>query len=196
MDHFRSFSEYYAIPEGGTPKEGTWQKGPGLEFFEAVKDNLGVPDGIKIIAEDLGTLDSSVYSLLRLTGLPGMNVWQFSADEIREMTEETIERRILYTGTHDNRTLLGWCRDRGEDVGDALAVIRELYESRAPWVLLQLQDVFMMGDEARMNVPGEPEGNWTWRIEGDSIEDGVPHAREIAKAYRRLAEETGRFRAE
>ena len=194
LDHFRSFSEYYAIPEGKPAGEGTWQKGPGIDFFRTVAEELGGTDGVKIIAEDLGSLDCGVYNLLKLTGLPGMNVWQFSADEIRRMTPEEIAGRILYTGTHDNQTLMGWCRDNNMSAGDALAIIKEMYESRAPWVLLQIQDMFMLGDEARMNVPGQATGNWQWRIPGKTITEGMPDAETIAKAYRKLAESTGRRR--
>ena len=192
LDHFRSFSEYYAIPEGETPVNGTWQPGPGLEFFEKIKANLGVQGCLRIIAEDLGQLDSGVYNLLKLSGFPGMNVYQFSADEMMAMSDKEMSRRVFYTGTHDNQTLLGWCRDSGMDEGDALAIIRKLYECDVPWVMLQIQDVFMLGDEARINVPGVAEGNWKWKIPGDSIKEGIRHADKIAAAFRKLAVETGR----
>ena len=78
------------------------------------------------------------------------------------------------------------------DEGDALAIIRKLYECDVPWVMLQIQDVFMLGDEARINVPGVAEGNWKWKIPGDSIKEGIRHADKIAAAFRKLAVETGR----
>ncbi len=111
LDHFRSFSEYFAIPEGKLPKEGCWQHGPGMKFFKCMEERLkdsGDPDSLPIIAEDLGLLDSEVFNLLKLTGFPGMNIWQFSRDEMRAMNPEQIHSRIFYSGTHDNQTLVGW----------------------------------------------------------------------------------------
>ena len=193
LDHFRSFSEYYAIPEGELPVNGTWQPGPGLDFFDRIKENLGEQGCLRILAEDLGQLDAGVYNLLKLSGFPGMNVYQFSADEMMNMSDNEMSRRVFYTGTHDNQTLLGWCRDSGKDVGDALAIIRRLYECDAPWVILQIQDMFMLGDEARLNVPGVPDGNWKWKIPGNSIQDGIKHADRIAASFRSLAADTGRI---
>ena len=89
LDHFRSFAAYYAIPAGVSAREGEWQPGEGLRFFDAVRRELG---GIGIIAEDLGVLDVGVYNLLKLTGFPGMNVWQFSAEEMQAMTPEQCQK--------------------------------------------------------------------------------------------------------
>ena len=163
LDHFRSFSEYFAIPEGHLPIEGTWQQGPGLDFFCCMKERLGK---LPIIAEDLGLLDSGVFNLLKETGFPGMNIWQFSADEMKKMDDRTITSRIFYSGTHDNQTLVGWCADMypetdaKEKAGD---IIRWIMESRAPWVIFPLQDILLLGDEARMNVPGTIGDNWGWK---------------------------------
>lgn len=193
LDHFRSFSEYFAIPEGQTPAQGTWLHGPGLGFFKAMEAEAGEDGRLRILAEDLGMMDPGVYNLLKLTGFPGMKVWQFSEDEIKNMPPEEAGRRVFYTGTHDNQPLMGWCRERGLGYGDALDIIRTLYESDAPWVIMQLQDMFMMGDEARMNVPGVAEGNWTWHLEGETMADSVKHADKIAAGFRILAVETGRI---
>ena len=186
LDHFRSFAAYFAIPAGKPVREGQWQPGEGLRFFEAVRRALG---DTGIIAEDLGVLDVGVYNLLKLAGFPGMNVWQFSADEMRTMTPEACQNRIFYTGTHDNQTLAGWCASMSPEEGAVAspeAVIRALYESAAPWVVVQLQDMLSLGDEARLNVPGTPEGNWRWRVDAALLTD------EVAARYRALAEETGR----
>ena len=198
LDHFRSFSEYYAIPEGELPVKGSWQHGPGLAFFETIKKRL-VDDPtlqrdtakagengsftLPIIAEDLGLLDNDVFNLLKLSGFPGMNIWQFSADEMRAMDEAQIRSRIFYSGTHDNQTLLGWyesqLKETADNSGDAsdqpadpelkekakqLAkeTMKELLESRAPWVIFQLQDILLLDDSARVNVPGTVGENWTW----------------------------------
>ncbi len=188
LDHFRSFSAFYAIPAGVTAKEGSWQPGEGMAFFRAVREALG---DVGIIAEDLGALDAGVYNLIALSGFPGMNVWQFSKDEMLAMSPAEAGRRIFYSGTHDNQTLLGWCRDNaapeadpGKDAADA---IRALFESDAPWAIVQLQDMLGLGDEARLNVPGTPEGNWQWRADAGSL---TPR---IAAAWRDLAAETGRI---
>lgn len=186
LDHFRSFAAYYAIPAGVSAREGEWQPGEGLRFFEAVRRELG---DTGIIAEDLGALDAGVYNLIRLTGFPGMNVWQFSADEMQAMTPEQCRNRIFYSGTHDNQTLAGWCAaafPEEDAAARADEIIRALYESAAPWAIVQLQDMLSLGDEARLNVPGTPEGNWRWRVDAALLTD------ETAQRYRKLAEETKR----
>ncbi len=118
-----------------------------------------------------------------------MNVWQFSAEEMQAMTPEQCQNRIFYSGTHDNQTLAGWCAAQAPDCDPAArsdAIIRTLYESAAPWAIVQLQDMLSLGDEARINVPGTPEGNWHWRVEAPLLTD------EVAARYRKLAEETRR----
>ena len=162
LDHFRSFSEYYAIPAGKTAKEGYWQKGPGLDFFEALGDMKD-----RIIAEDLGALDDEVFNLLKLTGIPGMNVWQFSSDEMMNMDADSAASRVFYSGTHDNNTLLGWLRESNREASktEAKNILDSLWKSKAPWVIIQLQDMLFLGEEARMNVPGTPEGNWSWKLD-------------------------------
>ncbi len=179
LDHFRSFSAYFAIPAGRAAKEGTWQPGAGMEFFRALRRELG---DVGIIAEDLGALDAGVKDLLRQTGFPGMDVWQFTSEEMMSMTPEEAENRVFYSGTHDNQTLLGWCGSRRE----AERIIHDLYMSSAPWVILQLQDMLSLGDEARINTPGTAEGNWTWRADAAMLSE------ETAARYRELAQEAER----
>ena len=210
LDHFRSFSAYYAIPAEKTAKEGRWQPGPGMDFFRALNAALAgdlspqsasesasstgtVSDSntpMGILAEDLGALDAGVYNLLKEAGLPGMNVWQFNAWEMAAMTEDTAKDRIFYSGTHDNQTLLGWCRDTfGAEQAETEmeAILQKLYESPSPWVILQLQDLLGLGDEARMNVPGTPEGNWTWQAEAaDLTADATAKFRKRAENTKRL----------
>lgn len=181
LDHFRSFSEYFAIPEGHLPKEGSWQRGPGIHFFDCIKSRLeeDLEDKrgavLPIIAEDLGLLDSDVFNLLKLTGFPGMNIWQFSAEEMRAMTLEQIRSRIFYSGTHDNQTLVGWYMDQLKEQGTedeeqrkkeavemAEKTMAELLESKAPWVIFQFQDILLLDDSARINVPATVGDNWIW----------------------------------
>ena len=163
LDHFRSFSEYFAIPEGKLPKEGFWQRGPGMAFFDCMKKRL--PD-LPVIAEDLGQLDEGVYNLLKLSGFPGMNIWQFHEEEMRTMNKKEIRNRVFYTGTHDNQTLVGWCAAKWPQENaqeKAKEIIKELLRSDAPWVIFQLQDLLLLDDSARMNIPGTTDSNWRWR---------------------------------
>ncbi len=112
IDHFRGLSGYYAIPAGGSPAAGRWQHGPGLAFMSAVT-RMMKDEGLELqlVAEDLGFLDADVKNLLKLSGLPGMDIWQFSADEMMRMSRDDPVRaanRVFYTGTHDNNTLVGY----------------------------------------------------------------------------------------
>ena len=220
FDHFRGLSEYFAIPDDGKPKDGFWQHSAGLGFIAAMRDMLR-SEGfcLKLLMEDLGFLDAGVKNLLKLTGLPGMDIWQFTSDHMMKMNEEEPEKaenRAFYTGTHDNETLMGWLLKtktaepeesgkpektesaddellRTECETEALNMIRKIYESKASLAMMQLQDVFLLGNEARMNVPGTVEGNWDWKVEGGSIEEVYPDAKARAAWLRELAESTGRI---
>ena len=229
FDHFRGLSEYFAIPDSGKPKDGFWQHSGGLGFIAAMKDMLASEGyDMKLLMEDLGFMDAGVKNLLRFSGLPGMDIWQFTGRQMMEMCEKEPEKaanRAFYTGTHDNDTLMGWLitnKKKAEGLSaeaavigpagpsvepdddelvrtecekEALDIIRKIYESPAPLAMMQLQDVFLLGTEARMNVPGVPEGNWTWKVDGDSIEDAYPDAAPRAAWLRELAIKTGRFTA-
>jgi 4-alpha-glucanotransferase len=170
LDHFRSFSAFYAIPQGKTARNGYWLKGPGHDFFRQVEAELG---RLPILAEDLGLLDTEVANLLRLTGYPGMAIYQFEPEKLDNLPADLKPEdfnRAVYTGTHDNQTIVGWLKSRGletfkEISQERRAILGRLYASPAPWVIIPLQDVFGVGDEARMNVPGISAGNWTWRTE-------------------------------
>ena len=230
FDHFRGLSEYFAIPEEGKPKDGYWQHSAGLGFISAMKKMLAEEGfGMKLLMEDLGFLDPGVKNLLKLTGLPGMDIWQFTAKQMMEMSEkepEKVSKRAFYTGTHDNDTLMGWLlkvkeeeaekaeekkadskpEETSEDTEkkdpelirtecekEALNIIRKIYESPAALAMMQLQDVLLLGEEARMNVPGVPEGNWTWKADGERIEEAYPDALPRAAWLRELAVSTGRI---
>jgi len=181
LDHFRGFSEYYAIPAGRSAKWGGWCKGPALALFQAAKRELG---DLPILAEDLGLLDAGVYRLLTLTGFAGMDVFQFDAKKLLEMEPERAQGRLFYGSTHDSQTLRGWCEENGEDPED---VIRKLYGSEGGWAMLQLQDLLGLGDEARFNTPGVvgPQ-NWSWQAKQSDLTG------EVAQRFRALAEECGR----
>ena len=216
MDHFRGFSEYYAIPDGETPKKGSWQHSAGLEFYRAVRNMLR-EEGfeMKLLAEDLGFLDAGVKNLLKLTGLPGMDIWQFTSDEMVAMEPEKAAYRAFYTGTHDNDTLAGFVSrevikpgendsemhsagneiisaEKGIEI-ESLKIIKKIYESPAALAMLQVQDMFILGSETRINVPGIAEGNWTWKMPGASVQESFEDAGRRAAWFKRLAEVTGRL---
>ncbi len=165
LDHFRSFAAYYAIPAGSTAGEGFWMKGAGIAFFRAMAREFGT---LPLVAEDLGALDSQVTTLLHHTGLAGMDVWQFSEREIAQMPPQAAARRVFFSGTHDNQTLAGFLAANG-DTRDPAEILRELLDRPAAAVILPVQDVLGLGDEARVNIPGVPEGNWTWRMTPEQL---------------------------
>ncbi len=160
LDHFRGFAAYYAIPGDKTAKNGLWMKGPGIQFFRHLKNTFGA---LPIIAEDLGALDSEVSVLLRQTGFSGMNIWQFSAEDMAAMSPEERTHRVFFSGTHDNQTLAGFLQDAG-DARTPAEILKSLLSMKAAATILPVQDVLGLGDEARVNVPGVPTGNWHWQM--------------------------------
>lgn len=166
IDHFRSFSAFYAIPKGKSAKEGWWLPGAGKDFFEILNKKLGP---LPLLAEDLGLLDTPVQALLKLTGYPGMLVYQFSADEMRKLSEKEGKHKIFYTGTHDNQTLAGWCEENNLPLSSIDDIIKELYDSPSAWVITPLQDLLRLGNESRMNIPGKAAGNWKWKVQASAL---------------------------
>ncbi len=160
LDHFRSFAAYYAIPARSTARDGHWMKGAGVEFFREMAREFGA---LPIVAEDLGALDSQVSVLLRHTGLSGMDVWQFSQEDMAQRTPEEAAHRVFFSGTHDNQTLVGFLRDTGDSRSSA-DILQWLLQAPAGAVILPVQDLLGLDDTARINVPGVPQGNWTWRM--------------------------------
>lgn len=177
IDHFRGFAAYWEVPAGEeTAINGQWVRGPGTALFEAVNAALG---SLPIIAEDLGVITPDVEALRDDLGLPGMKVLQFAfsgAPNDPYLPHTYAPRCVVYTGTHDNDTTLGWWQALGQ--GDRQHVqlylgrdgsdiswdfIRLALASVAETVLLPMQDVFGLGSESRMNTPGRAGGNWGWR---------------------------------
>ena len=207
VDHFRGFDEYYAIPYGDKTAEfGKWQKGPGIELFEAVKKELGETD---IIAEDLGYLTESVLKLVRDTGYPGMKVLQFAFDSREEsdyLPHNYGHNCVVYTGTHDNNTILGWIDEMAPE-DKALAVkymnnahtpkeelpwdfIRLALASVADLAVIPIQDYLCLGGEARINKPSTLGNNWKWRLlSGQITEELTEKMYDMTKLYGRLPEE-------
>jgi len=196
IDHFRGFVSYWAVPEGNrTAQQGRWRRGPGLSLFEALQEALGE---LPVVAEDLGVITEPVTRLRRTLGLPGMVVLQFAlgTDPTNpHLPQNHEEQSVVYTGTHDNDTTRGWWdtlsaeqREWSElDPADpARALVAVAWASRAALAVAPLQDVLSLGSEARMNLPGTEEGNWSWRFAAADLTD------ELARGLRELTERNGR----
>ena len=198
VDHFRGFVAYWAVPAGArTAAGGRWQRGPGGAPFRAAAAELGE---LPVVAEDLGDITPAVHRLRRALGFPGMVVLQFAFnpddphgphDPARHETDS-----VVYTGTHDNDTLMGWWetlepgrRERAQAAFAAAgvdglephwAMIELALRSPARLAMMQAQDVLGLGGEARMNVPGKASGNWRWRLEPGQLTAG--HAARLREA--------------
>ena len=203
IDHFRGFESYWSIPAGSaTARPGHWVPGPGLEFFRAVRAAL--PDA-KLIAEDLGTLTPAVVALREATGLPGMAVLQFAfgggADNFY-LPHNHRANCVVYPGTHDNDTTLGWYATADEKTRDHVRrylrvsgadingdFLRAAYASVCNLAIIPLQDLFALGSSARFNSPGQAEGNWAWRFTAEQLGSlsakSSGYLRELAALYRR-----------
>lgn len=201
IDHFRGFDEYFAIPYGDTTAEnGKWMPGPGMDIMNAIKAKFG---DRPIIAEDLGFLTPTVLKLVKDTGYPGMKLLQFAFDS-REpgdyLPHNYPHNCVLYTGTHDNDTVMGWKNHVSpEDLDfarrylnihpeDALnwVMIRAAFTSVADTAIIPMQDYLGLGSEARINTPSTLGGNWQWRMTSDAIEP------ELAGRIREMTELYGR----
>lgn len=172
IDHFRGLCDYWAVPrDATTAREGAWRPGPGFAFFRALGD-------LPLVAEDLGELSPGVHTLRAEARLPGMSVLQFgfplTADNPHHPDTITVDR-VAYTGTHDNDTTVGWfsALDRPTEtaVRNALGqgaieecALRAVINAPAIAAFAPAQDLLGLGSEARLNTPGQPEGNWTWRM--------------------------------
>jgi 4-alpha-glucanotransferase len=190
LDHFRAFSAAWHVPAGAqTAQSGNWAVGPGVEFLRSMEKELG---DLPLIAEDLGTITPEVYALRDQFQLPGMRVLQFAFDGHSDnpyLPENFVTNTVVYTGTHDNPTTRGWfeglrhdeqegiwkyVRGRGAKSGDmARALLEVAWSSVGMLTIAPMQDVLNLGGEARMNVPGRPEGNWCWRCTDDMLSDSA-----------------------
>jgi 4-alpha-glucanotransferase len=187
IDHFRGFEAAWHVPvEAETAKDGYWVKSPGREVLSALVDAAGPGT---LVAEDLGVITPEVEALRTEFGLPGMKVLQFAFDGSSDnpyLPAHHDEQSVVYTGTHDNDTTLGWWSELDEP---ARARVRSFLvdpDEPMPWALVRLalgstarlsvvpaQDLLGLGSEARMNTPGTDEGNWDWRAEPGSFDSGL-----------------------
>lgn len=204
IDHFRGFESYWEIPaDAETAIDGQWRPGPGAAFFEALQARLGV---LPVIAEDLGIITPAVTTLREGLGFPGMSILQFAFDGRADNPYLPHNHRrdtVVYTGTHDNDTTLGWwagldeptrIRVREYLASDGRAIhwdlIRTAFASVAELAIVPMQDVLGLGAEARMNTPGASEGCWTWRLDETQIEPWhAPLLADLAKRYGRSVQE-------
>ncbi len=188
LDHFLGFSSYYTVPEGKGAKDGSWNFAPGLELFQRAYEKFGP---LPVVAEDLGTVTPAVRALVSATGFAGMDVVQFFDGDVREGYTPA-PGKLVYTSTHDTQTLLGWTRERfglRADDDDTCAraaqqaadIMDACLATPADVVMVPLQDVLMLDDTARMNVPGVAAGNWTWQAEHDQVVASVDTLKDLAE---------------
>ncbi len=202
IDHFRGFDEYYSIPFADETAEfGHWEKGPGYDIFKAIKEKVG---NKPVIAEDLGFLTESVIKLVKKTGYPGMKILQFAFDPREEsdyLPHNYVANSIVYTGTHDNDTILGWYnslsrRDKAfarkylnirtnKDV--QWEFIRAAMASVSETCVIPMQDYLGLGAEARINIPSTLGINWKWRmLSGQFTDELAQHILDMTKLYGRV----------
>jgi 4-alpha-glucanotransferase len=188
LDHFRGFAAAWHVPAGApTAQSGQWVQGPGAQFFEAVRNELGQ---LPFIVEDLGIITPDVQLLRDQFGLPGTRVLQFAFDGHADnpyLPNNFVPNTVAYTGTHDNAPTREWyaelpdyqrqnlwgnlSRAPGEESEAAPALITLAWSSMAALAIAPLQDLLNLGAESRMNVPGRAGGNWRWRVQEDLLAD-------------------------
>ena len=195
IDHFRGFEAYWEIPVGShTAASGRWVPGPGRHFFEAMRRRLG---SLPLVAEDLGLITPAVEALRDEFALPGMRVLQFGfgADQAADkaLPHRHVPHCLVYTGTHDNDTTVGWftstdvmtTQSAVEIAAERAFALRYLnsdgteihwdmirlaFLSVADTAIIPLQDIMGLDSSARMNMPGTAEGNWRWRFRKGQID--------------------------
>ena len=206
IDHFRGFESFYSIPFGDTDaKGGKWVKGPDMDLFRELKKEFG--EDMPIIAEDLGLLTPEVTKMLESSGFPGMKVLQFAFDGGSEndyLPHNHRKNSVIYTGTHDNNTIMGWTEESEKETvetarkymhvddreGFNWAMMRTALMSVADTSILMMQDFIGLGEEARINQPSTIGGNWQWRIAKGCLNDWLAEIiRENTALYGRLPEE-------
>ena len=201
IDHFRGFEAYWAVPYGDdTAINGQWEPGPGIDLFNAIKSQLGE---LPIIAEDLGLMTQGVIDLREATGFPGMKILGFAFDSGEEndyLPHTYTKNCVVYTGTHDNDTLIGWFHKAKEEdrqfARDYLNsrsddkihwdAIRGAWSSVANMAISPVQDFLGLGSEARINTPGVAAGNWQWRLKQGVLTDELAERIEkLTRVYSR-----------
>jgi 4-alpha-glucanotransferase len=188
LDHFRGFAQFWEIPaQEPTAINGRWVDGPGDDLFNRVRDALG---GLPFFAEDLGYITPDVHALRDRHNIPGLAVLQFGFGDLGAhmyLPHRLTPDRVIYTGTHDNDTTLGWWRSGATDYerravesyagkcedGVNWAFIRLAQSSVASLSVIPIQDILGLGSEARLNTPSTHEGNYRWRMQPGSLTPAV-----------------------
>ncbi len=203
IDHFRGFVAAYEIPaRDHTARSGTWVRGPGRAVFDAVAGSLGE---VPVVAENLGLITPPVERLRTTLEFPGTVVLHFSfADSMVNSPKREIEPdTVVYTGTHDNDTSMGWwsgasarersrvesaVREHGHDDAEPhWMLIRLALDSPGVLAIVPVQDLLGLGSSARVNVPGSVEGNWRWRLDSDQLDSSLAaRLRDATEAADRL----------
>ena len=201
IDHFRALEAYWEIPAGATcAKEGKWVPAPGRELLTKVRENF--PD-LCLVAENLGTISDEVEALREEFSLPGMLILQFAFDGNPEnpyLSHRHVQGDIVYTGTHDNNTTLGWFEELTDELrgsvyqyfnhpaeGMPWMLIAQAMASSANTAIVPMQDFLFRGTLDRMNTPGTTVGNWQWRFDWAEVPDGLAgEIRQLLENYNRL----------
>ncbi|MGL4618088.1 MAG: 4-alpha-glucanotransferase, partial [Chroococcidiopsis sp.] len=196
IDHFRGFQAFWAVKQGETTAmNGEWIEAPGEAFFKALNDKLG---HLPIIAEDLGTITPEVEALRDRFELPGMKILQFAFGDGAQVEKRFLpfsypRNCVVYTGTHDNDTTVGWFNQLSEQAREAVRfylgcasseeihwnLIRLAQSSVADRAITPFQDILGLGTNSRMNFPGKAVGNWGWRYQLSAL---TPQLRDRLKA--------------
>ncbi|MEO7350658.1 MAG: 4-alpha-glucanotransferase [Marmoricola sp.] len=201
IDHFRGFEAAWHVPvEAPTAKEGRWVEGPGREVLAALVDAAGPGT---LVAEDLGVITPEVDALRRVFGLPGMKVLQFAFNGDADnpyLPERHGEQSVVYTGTHDNDTTVGWWAEVDEATRERVRARLPVAAEPMPWALIRLamsstarlavvpaQDLLGLDSRSRMNTPGTDEGNWGWQAQGGFDRALAERVRTLAAEHARLA---------
>ncbi|MFZ0317680.1 MAG: 4-alpha-glucanotransferase [Candidatus Sulfotelmatobacter sp.] len=212
LDHFRGFEAFWEVPADAlTAQEGKWVKGPGAEFFRAVKAELKM---LPFVAENLGVITPAVEALRKEFGFPGMSLLQFAFGNDPQgpsfRPHNYSHELVAYTGGHDNDTTVGWWNSSG--IGESTRTAEDIRKERefaraylgfenepVNWVLIRavlasvaeiamvpLQDVLGLGSEARMNLPGTVSGNWKWRYKPNALtRDTAEHLKNLSTLFDR-----------
>lgn len=201
IDHFRGLEAAWHVPvDAATAREGRWVPGPGADLLTALVDTAGPGT---LVAEDLGVITPAVEELRARFALPGMKVLQFAFDgdaENLHLPRRHGERNVVYTGTHDNDTTLGWWQEADEKTRAQVRACLPDPDEPMPWALVRLalastarlsvvpaQDLLGLGSESRMNLPGTALGNWSWQAPAGAFDD------RLAARLRRLVVATDRL---
>lgn len=202
LDHFRGFHDYWRIPcSADDAREGSWAKGPGKALFKAI--HTAIPNA-RLIAEDLGEINEGVRDLRDDLGLPGMAILHFAfggGSDNLYLPHNLVPNQVIYPGTHDNDTSVGWYDSAEEQTRDhirrylrvngsdiAWDVIRMAYRSVPKLAIIQAQDLLSLDATARMNTPGRQLGNWQWRLtdtDFSNLQSAAPYLAELKELYGR-----------